>query len=108
QVCHGLRTPQLPIWLCSLCGRHSVLFGTDRQLLSDWKMERVFHLYFYTGQWEQTKTAHLTIDTHSHPWEEDLCKDTSSPGKKHPPLEMAIRTKWAGATVSWNGTEPFF
>ncbi|XP_014801257.1 PREDICTED: protein FAM188B2 [Calidris pugnax] len=108
QVCRGLRTPQLPIWLCSLSGRHSVLFGTDSRLLSDWKTEKVFHLYFYNGQWEQRKTAHLTIDTHSHPWEEDPCEDPSTPGKRRPPLEMAIRTKWAGATVSWNGTEPFF
>ncbi|PKU39352.1 hypothetical protein llap_10338 [Limosa lapponica baueri] len=108
QVCHGLRTPQLPVWLCSLSGRYGVLFGTNSQLLSDWKMERVFHLYFYNGQWEQRKTAHLTIDTHSHPWEKDPREDPSSPGKRCPPLEMAIRTKWAGATVSWNGTEPFF
>ncbi|XP_019328927.1 PREDICTED: protein FAM188B2 [Aptenodytes forsteri] len=108
QVCPRLRTPQLPIWLCSITGRHGVLFGTDSLLLSDWKTERVFHLYFYNGQQEQTKTAHLTIDTHSHHWEEDQSEDPSSPGKRHPSVEMAIRTKWAGATVSWNGTDPFF
>ncbi|NXX61992.1 MIY4B hydrolase, partial [Scopus umbretta] len=108
QVCPGLRTPRLPVWLCSVAGRHGVLFGTDSQLLSDWKMERVFHLYFYNGQQEQTKTAHLTIDTHSHHWEEDRSEEPSSPGKRRPAVEMAIRTKWAGATVSWNGTDPFF
>ncbi|XP_056214822.1 inactive ubiquitin carboxyl-terminal hydrolase MINDY-4B [Falco biarmicus] len=63
QVCPRLRTPRLPIWLCSVSGRYSVLFGTDSQLLSDWKMERVFHLYFYSGQQEQRKTARLTIGT---------------------------------------------
>ncbi|NXL10358.1 MIY4B hydrolase, partial [Mesembrinibis cayennensis] len=108
QVCPRLRTPRLPVWLCSVTGRHSVLFGTDSHLLSDWKTERVFHLYFYNGQQEQTKTAHLTIDTHSHHWEEDRSEDPSSPGKRRPSVEMAIRTKWAGATVSWNGTDPFF
>ncbi|XP_030350863.1 inactive ubiquitin carboxyl-terminal hydrolase MINDY-4B [Strigops habroptila] len=108
QVCPRLRTPRLPIWLCSITGRHSVLFGTDSQLLSDWKRERVFHLYFYNGQLEQTKAAHLTVDTHSHHWEEDQSEDPSSPGKRCPSVEMAIRTKWAGATVSWNGTDPFF
>ncbi|XP_061307071.1 inactive ubiquitin carboxyl-terminal hydrolase MINDY-4B [Pezoporus flaviventris] len=61
QVCPRLRTPRLPIWLCSITGRHSILFGTDSQILSDWKREKVFHLYFYNGQLEQTKTAHLTI-----------------------------------------------
>ncbi|KAM4658722.1 inactive ubiquitin carboxyl-terminal hydrolase MINDY-4B [Amazona ochrocephala] len=124
QVCPSLRTPRLPIWLCSITGRHSVLFGTDSQILSDWKRERVFHLYFYNGQLEQTKTACLTIeglgfldilftcvsfsDTHSHHWEEDQSEDPSSPGKRRLSVEMAIRTKWAGATVSWNGTDPFF
>ncbi|NXH95677.1 MIY4B hydrolase, partial [Pachycephala philippinensis] len=108
QVSPGLRTPRLPVWLCSASGRHGVLFGTDSRLLSDWKSERVFHLYFYSGQQEQTQTAHLTIDTHSHHWEEAQREDPCSPGKRRPALEMAIRTKWAGATVSWNGTDPFF
>ncbi|KAM4769475.1 inactive ubiquitin carboxyl-terminal hydrolase MINDY-4B isoform 5-T5 [Cyanocitta cristata] len=63
QVSPGLRTPRLPVWLCSVSGRHSVLFGTDSRLLSDWKSERIFHLYFYSGQQEQTQTAHLTIGT---------------------------------------------
>ncbi|XP_050834068.1 inactive ubiquitin carboxyl-terminal hydrolase MINDY-4B [Serinus canaria] len=108
QVSPGLRTPRLPVWLCSLSGRHSVLFGTDSRLLSDWKAERTFHLYFYSGQQEQTQTAHLTIDTHSHHWEEAQREGPCSPGRRRPALEMAIRTKWAGATVSWNGTDPFF
>lgn len=64
QVSRGLRTPRLPLWLCSLRGRHGVLFGTDGRLLSDWRRERVFHLYFYNGQRKQAKTAHLTIGTH--------------------------------------------
>ncbi|NXP46988.1 MIY4B hydrolase, partial [Heliornis fulica] len=107
QVCRGLRTPRLPVWLCSVCGRHSVLFSTDSRLLSDWKTERVFHLYLYSGQRAQ-RTTRLTVDTHSHHWEEAPCEDASSPGDRRPPMEMAIRTKWAGATVSWNGTDPFF
>uniref|UniRef100_A0A8C3MGI4 Ubiquitin carboxyl-terminal hydrolase MINDY n=1 Tax=Geospiza parvula TaxID=87175 RepID=A0A8C3MGI4_GEOPR len=108
QVSPGLRTPWLPVWLCSLSGRHSVLFGTDSRLLSDWKAERIFHLYFYSGQQEQTQNAHLTIDTHSHHWEEAQREGPCSRGRRHPALEMAIRTKWAGATISWNGTDPFF
>ncbi|OXB56960.1 hypothetical protein ASZ78_013587, partial [Callipepla squamata] len=56
-----LRTPKFPIWLCSINRMHSVLFGTNRLLLSDWKMEHIFHLYFYNGQQRQTRIAHLTI-----------------------------------------------
>ncbi|KAM9184393.1 inactive ubiquitin carboxyl-terminal hydrolase MINDY-4B [Mergus octosetaceus] len=58
-----LKTPKFPIWLCSINGMHSVLFSTNRLLLSDWKMEHVFHLYFYNGQRGQTRTAHLTTLT---------------------------------------------
>ncbi|NWR62833.1 MIY4B hydrolase, partial [Bucorvus abyssinicus] len=108
QVCPGLRTPQVPVWLCSLCGRHGILFGTESRLLSDWKAERVFHLYFHTGQREQSEPTQLTIDTHSHHWEEDRSEGPSKPGKRRLSLEMAIRTKWVGATVSWNGTDTFF
>lgn len=183
-----LKTPKFPIWLCSINGTHSVLFSTNRLLLSDWKMEHIFHLYFYNGQ---CRTAHLTIgvwpsspphgccavwvsctdvgrtarvhssaspaphaaraaghphtdayiqhtfvfshpgakcpqapalpqspthpqtrislpDTHSHHWEEGRSEAASSPGRRAPSLEMAIRTKWPGAAVRWNGMQPFF
>ncbi|NXX18540.1 MIY4B hydrolase, partial [Podargus strigoides] len=108
QVSRGLRTPRLPVWLCGLAGRHSVLFGTDSRLLSHWRAERVFQLYLYSGRWQQGRTARLTVDTHSHHWEEEQREDPGSPGRRRPAVEMAIRTKWAGATVSWNGTDPFF
>ncbi|EGV96693.1 Citrate synthase, mitochondrial [Cricetulus griseus] len=56
-----LRTPTFPIWLCNINGNYSILFCTNRQLLSDWKMERVFDLHFYSGQPSQKKLVHLTI-----------------------------------------------
>ncbi|NXN86294.1 MIY4B hydrolase, partial [Bombycilla garrulus] len=108
QVSPALRTPRLPVWLCSASGRFGVLFGTDRRLLSDWRAERTFQLYFYSGRHEQTQTALLTVDTHSHHWEEAQRGGPCSPGRRRPALEMAIRTKWAGATVSWSGTQPVF
>ncbi|KYO33969.1 protein FAM188B2 [Alligator mississippiensis] len=103
-----LKTPKLPIWLCNINGTYSVLFSTNRLLLSDWKMEHIFDLYFYNGQPSQKKTIHLTIDTHSHHWEENHCEEESDPEKRFPSVEMAIRTKWAGAAINWNGTAPFF
>ena len=62
-----LKTPKLPVWLCNINGNYSVLFSTNRQLLSDWKVERLFDLYFYSGQPAQKKPAHLTIGKHSRP-----------------------------------------
>lgn len=64
QVGSMLKTPKLPIWLCNINGNYSVLFCTNKQLLSDWKMERLFDLYFYNGQPSQNKPVHLTIGEH--------------------------------------------
>ncbi|XP_028346644.1 inactive ubiquitin carboxyl-terminal hydrolase MINDY-4B [Physeter macrocephalus] len=108
QVSVVLKTPQLPIWLCNTNGNYSVLFSTNRQLLSDWKVEGLFDLYFYSGQPAQNKPAHLTIDTHSHHWERVRHEDERRPGRRFSPVEMAIRTKWTEATVNWNGTVPLF
>uniref|UniRef100_A0A674I6K2 MINDY family member 4B n=1 Tax=Terrapene triunguis TaxID=2587831 RepID=A0A674I6K2_9SAUR len=107
QVGSMLKTPKLPIWLCNINGTYSVLFSTNRLLLSDWKMEHIFDLYLYNGQPSQKKTVHLTVDTHSHHWEKNHCEE-SDPEKRFPSVEMAIRTKWEGAAINWNGTVPFF
>ncbi|XP_033712210.1 inactive ubiquitin carboxyl-terminal hydrolase MINDY-4B [Tursiops truncatus] len=108
QVGSMLKTPKLPIWLCNINGNYSVLFSTDRQLLSDWKVERLFDLYFYSGQPAQNKPAHLTVDTHSHHWERVRHEDEHRPGRRFSPVEAAIRTRWGEATVSWNGTVPLY
>ncbi|KFO32797.1 Protein FAM188B2 [Fukomys damarensis] len=107
QVGSMLKTPKFPIWLCNINGNYSILFCTNRQLLSDWKMERRFDLYFFSGQPSQRKPVHLTIDTHAHHWETDQHEVKYGPGRRCSPVEMAIRTKWRGATINWNGTFPF-
>ncbi|XP_058152384.1 inactive ubiquitin carboxyl-terminal hydrolase MINDY-4B [Dasypus novemcinctus] len=107
QVGSMLKTPKLPIWLCSINGNYSVLFSTNRQLLSDWKVERLFDLYFCSGQPSQKKPVHLIIDTHSHLWEKGQHGDKRGPGSRFSPVEMAIRTKWSEATVHWEGTSRF-
>ncbi|XP_030742834.1 inactive ubiquitin carboxyl-terminal hydrolase MINDY-4B [Echinops telfairi] len=104
QVGSMLKTPKLPIWLCNINGNYSVLFSTNRQLLSDWKMERLFDLYFYRSQPSQSQPVRLTVDTHSHHWEEDQ----HGTEWRFSPVEMTIRTKWREATVHWNGSVPFF
>nr|XP_023475596.1 inactive ubiquitin carboxyl-terminal hydrolase MINDY-4B [Equus caballus] len=108
QVGSMLKTPRFPIWLCSINGNYSILFSTNRQLLSDWKMERLFDLHFLSGQPSQKKPVLLTVDTHSHHWERDSHEDEHRPGRRFSPVEMAIRTKWREATINWNGTVPFF
>ncbi|XP_056121996.1 inactive ubiquitin carboxyl-terminal hydrolase MINDY-4B isoform X3 [Rhinichthys klamathensis goyatoka] len=103
-----LKTPRLPIWVCNINGTYSVLFSPNRSLLSDWKMEHLFQLYFYNGQPTQLNTTVLTIDTHSHHWEAENKDIQGDLEKKFPSVEMTIRTKWEGAVIDWNGTVPFF
>ncbi|KAJ8368119.1 hypothetical protein SKAU_G00081470 [Synaphobranchus kaupii] len=103
-----LKTPKSPIWVCSINGTYSMLFSPNRSLLSDWKMEHLFDLYFYNGQPSQSSTALLTIDTHSHHWEMGAGGTHGDPEKRFPSVEMTIRTKWEGAAIDWNGTVPFF
>ncbi|XP_056664461.1 inactive ubiquitin carboxyl-terminal hydrolase MINDY-4B [Monodelphis domestica] len=105
QVGSRLKTPKFPIWLCSINRKCSILFSDNKLLLSDWKMEHHFGLYFYSGHPSQKEAACLTIDTHSHHWEEVQQNENCVPER---PVEMVIRTKWKDASVKWNGTLPFF
>lgn len=98
QVGCYLKTPKFPIWVICSESHFSVLFCLNKDLLGDWKMERRFDLYYYDGLANQQEEIRLTIDT-SQPYIED--KDDLIP-----PLEHCIRTKWKGAVVNWNGTEP--
>nr|XP_046244172.1 inactive ubiquitin carboxyl-terminal hydrolase MINDY-4B isoform X2 [Scatophagus argus] len=103
-----LKTPRFPVWLCCINGSYSVVFSVNRSLLSDWKMEHMFHLYYYNGQKSQQTTARLTVDTHSHHWEASSTDSDGDPEKRFPSLEMTIRTKWEGAVIDWNDTLPFY
>ncbi|XP_069566584.1 inactive ubiquitin carboxyl-terminal hydrolase MINDY-4B [Brachyistius frenatus] len=105
QVGSMLKTPRVPVWLCCINSSFSVLFSPTRSLLSDWRTEHLFQLFFYNGQ---SAAARLTVDTHSHHWEASCRDPVADPEKRFPSLEMTIRTKWAGAAVDWNGTAPFY
>jgi hypothetical protein len=44
-----LKTPRFPIWIVHSEKHYSVLFSLKKELLSDWKAERRFDLFFYDG-----------------------------------------------------------
>ncbi|GCB79541.1 hypothetical protein scyTo_0019561, partial [Scyliorhinus torazame] len=94
-----LKTPKFPIWVVCSESHFSVLFGLKKELMSDWKFERRFDLYYYDGLANQQDEIRLTVDASegcSVEGDDDLI----------PPLELCIRTKWKGAFVDWNGTDP--
>ncbi|XP_077979165.1 putative ubiquitin carboxyl-terminal hydrolase MINDY-4 [Glandiceps talaboti] len=99
EVGSNLKTPRYPIWVICSESHFSVLFCLKKILLSDWRAERRFDLYYYDGLARQEEEIRLTVDTSQNyvpPHEEELI----------PPIEHCIRTKWKGAVVDWNGVEP--
>ncbi|KAM6314614.1 putative ubiquitin carboxyl-terminal hydrolase MINDY-4 [Aegotheles albertisi] len=99
QVGCYLKSPKYPIWLVCSESHFSVLFCLEKDLLGDWKTEQRFDLYYYDGLANQEEEIRLTVDT-TQMYAEDKENDLT------PPLEHCIRTKWQGAVIDWNGTEP--
>ncbi|XP_042550991.1 probable ubiquitin carboxyl-terminal hydrolase MINDY-4 [Dipodomys spectabilis] len=99
QVGCFLKTPRFPIWVVCSESHFSVLFSLQLDLLSDWRAERLFDLYYYDGLANQQEQIRLTVDT-TRATPEDNHNDLV------PPLELCIRTKWKGASVNWNGSDP--
>ncbi|KAI5948023.1 putative ubiquitin carboxyl-terminal hydrolase MINDY-4 [Manis javanica] len=99
QVGCFLKTPRFPIWVVCSESHFSVLFSLQPELLRDWRAERLFDLYYYDGLANQQEQICLTIDT-TQTIPEDRGHDLV------PPLELCIRTKWKGALVHWNGSDP--
>ncbi|XP_070213314.1 inactive ubiquitin carboxyl-terminal hydrolase MINDY-4B-like [Littorina saxatilis] len=102
-----LKTPKTPIWLTKVNHMYGLLFSTNLDLISDWRIENRFPLSYYTGLVTQAQTACLNIETRiGRP------RPKTSLGRraeeKIPPLENCIMTKWYGANITWNGTQPFF
>ncbi|XP_066573310.1 probable ubiquitin carboxyl-terminal hydrolase MINDY-4 [Amia ocellicauda] len=94
-----LKTPKYPIWVICSESHFSVLFCTRKELMNDWRIERRFDLYYYDGLANQQEEIRLTIVT-SQNCSPDVDNDLV------PPLEHCIRTKWKGAMVDWNDSEP--
>lgn len=99
QVGCFLKTPRFPIWVVCSESHFSVLFSLQPELLRDWRTERLFDLYYYDGLANQQEQIRLTVDT-TQTVPEDGDSDLI------PPLELCIRTKWKGASVNWNGSDP--
>ncbi|XP_068091220.1 probable ubiquitin carboxyl-terminal hydrolase MINDY-4 [Hyperolius riggenbachi] len=99
QVGSYLKTPKYPIWVVCSESHFSVLFCPKRDLVSDWKAERRFDLYYYDGLANQQEEIRLTVDTSGN------CAEDRD-DELIPPLEFCIKTKWKGAAIDWNGTDP--
>jgi hypothetical protein len=93
-----LKEPVLPIWVVCSESHYSVLAAKDKATISG-PISGIFDLTYYDGLANQDESIRLTVDPSAQYM-------PSSSDQLVPPLEHCIRTKWKGATVNWNGTEP--
>ncbi|KAJ9579958.1 hypothetical protein L9F63_004341, partial [Diploptera punctata] len=61
QVGSYLKTPRYPIWVICSENHFSVLFSCRRELVSDWRAEKRFNLYYYDGLARQDDEIKLTV-----------------------------------------------
>ncbi|XP_023323183.1 probable ubiquitin carboxyl-terminal hydrolase MINDY-4 [Eurytemora carolleeae] len=91
EVGKNLKDPWNPIWVICSESHFSILFNTDTHA------DRAkFDLFYYDGLGRQDGIIRLTVNT-----------DEGAGGPLNPyPLEHCIRTRWPGASVDWNGSDP--
>ncbi|XP_076323713.1 inactive ubiquitin carboxyl-terminal hydrolase MINDY-4B-like [Tachypleus tridentatus] len=93
-----LKTPSFPIWVTCADNHYGVLFNPRRDLIRDHRAEHRFDLHYYNGCPSQVDSTVLTLDTRFNKSQNEY---------RMPALEKIIITKWQGAKVSWNETEPY-
>ncbi|XP_068563480.1 probable ubiquitin carboxyl-terminal hydrolase MINDY-4 isoform X1 [Cebidichthys violaceus] len=96
-----LKTPRYPIWVVCSESHFSVLFGLQRELLTNQGQSLEFELYYYDGLANQQEEIRLTVSVGESALS---CQDVDT--DLIPPLEHCIRTRWKDAFVNWNDTEP--
>ncbi|XP_070538337.1 inactive ubiquitin carboxyl-terminal hydrolase MINDY-4B-like isoform X2 [Ptychodera flava] len=109
-----LRTPKYPIWVTHINSKVTgVMFSPSLDLMSDWRREHRFTLYYYTGLHMvrhdgPVEHAKLTIDTREKTGISFTTKKSHEDKEKNMPvLERVIYTKWPGAEIDWHGMMPF-
>jgi hypothetical protein len=109
----NLKNPSIPVWVICSESHFSVLFSVQG-VPEEWPA--TFDLHYYDGLANQDEVIRLTIRPPTAA-ARTASDDTAAQQQKAaqppeedvdliPPLELVIRTKWAGASVDWNGAEP--
>jgi hypothetical protein len=95
-----LKEPEVSIWVVCSESHFSVLFSPKQVSTAN---PGTHDLHYYDGLSKQDEQIILTVTrkvgTDKLPVQ-DFHKDMT------PPLEHCIRTRWPGASVDWNGTDP--
>ena len=108
-----LKRPLAPVWVVCSESHYSVLFSLEARRCTaagegggggsgSGSGAGRFDLFYYDGLAGQDEEVRLTVDC--DPGVEPPSVDDDS--ALVPPLDLVIRTKWCGAAVDWNDSEP--
>mmetsp|Transcript_11903 Transcript_11903/g.21598 ORF Transcript_11903/g.21598 Transcript_11903/m.21598 type:complete len:613 (-) Transcript_11903:1318-3156(-) len=97
RVGENLKSPHLPLWVVCSESHFTVLFAKQRQAIQGVK----FDLHYYDQLGMQDEEIRLTVDTSGQ-----MTPSVQDGDELTPPIDQVIRTKWKGATINWNDTDP--
>ncbi len=100
-VGRNYKEPQSSIWVVYSESHYSVLFDS-RPSTRLTPGAPSFDLFYWDMLAKQREVIRLTVLT-AH---DNEIPDVSDERALVPPLDLVVRTKWPGAFVDWNDTEP--
>lgn len=99
QVGSLLKEPLFPVWVLCSESHYSVLFSDGPECLNS---SEPFDLYYYDQLGNQEEQYRLTVN----PDPDCPVEHSTDESRLVSPIDDCIRTRWPGATVDWNGSDP--
>jgi len=100
------KEPLVPVWVVFSESHYSVMFGIRPELVQAWSGPSLgaapFDVYYWDPLAGQDEVIRLTL----LPEPTEALPDPNDTRALIPPLDLALRTKWAGCEIDWNDTEP--
>ena len=115
EVGENLKSPVHPVWVVCSESHYSVLFCAPTTSRPSPSKDEDVELFYFDGLARQDEEIRLTVTANAgYVEKESSKKDAMFGGDAEdddfdslvPPLDSCIRTKWKGAVVDWNDTEP--
>jgi len=104
EVGDHLKSPRTAVWVVYSESHYSVLFSADSAAIDedDWRGQDV-NVYYWDMLGKQDEVIRMTARPNS---DRQAIPDIDDERALIPPLDLVVRTKWAGRLVDWNGSEP--
>ena len=98
RVGERLKAPEHPVWVVCSESHYTVLFAKREGAAG---ADEAFDLWYWDQLGMQDEEIRLSVDPTGA-----LSPSVPAGDELVPPIDDVIRTKWPGATINWNGTDP--